>query len=106
MITIRSGQTAIQDPNDALVYALDWDENLATGVELVDEGVISIVADEEASPALSDDELALVSGNRSARVRLSGGTLGTKYRVSHRITTNEAPDQTKERSFYVLIQNK
>lgn len=107
MITIRAGQTAIQDPNDERVYGLNWDdENLPEGVTLADAGTITITAEGEESPTLEYDQLALMAGSRSARVRLSGGTLGRTYRVAHRIVTSENPDQTKEQSFRVLIQNR
>lgn len=107
MITVRSGATVTQDPNDSLVYRLNWDEeNLGEGVVLTGAGTITITADDEASPSLEADQLALLEGNRSARVRLTGGELGQTYRVSHRIVTNESPAQTKEKSFFVLIQNK
>lgn len=106
MTTIRAGQTSIQDPNDARVYALNWDDTLAADVELVDAGTITITADVEDSPTLEADELELLDGNRGARARLSGGVLGRMYRVAHRIVTNESPAQTFEQSFKVLIQNR
>lgn len=107
MITVRSGALITQDPNDSLVYRLNWDEeNLGESVVLIGAGTITITADDEASPALEADQLALLDGNRSARVRLTGGQLGQRYRVSHRVSTNESPAQTKEQSFFVLIQNR
>lgn len=107
MTTIRAGQLAIQDPNDSSVYALEWEDTLAEGVQIIDEGVITIESTRPGgSPMLEADELARVDGNRSARVRLTGGEVGYTYRVSHRIETNENPSQTKEQSFFVLIQNR
>jgi hypothetical protein len=49
-----------------------------------------------------------VSGNRSTQVRLlaTTGTRGDKYRISNKIVTDEAPTQEKERSFYVVIEER
>lgn len=105
MITIRSGQQAPKGPNERLVCELSWDDSLAVEAELDDEGEITITTeDEDGSPTLVADELALLDGNRSARVRLSGGQLGARYRVAHRISTTENPEQTKEKSFFILIE--
>jgi hypothetical protein len=107
-IVIRPGDVVIKGPNEALVYAFDWDEeNLPDGVELAAAGTftITVVAGLNTTPLTKDQE-SLLSGNRSSRVRLSGGTLGTLYNIAHLITTDETPTQSKEQSFNVKIQKK
>jgi hypothetical protein len=107
MISIESGQLVQQDPNDALVYALDWDTVLDDGVELADAGEIVITpVGDPGSPTLSYDSLELLEGNRSVRVRLLGGELGHKYRVAHRIATAESPEQIETQSFFMRIEHQ
>lgn len=105
-ITINSGETITQDPNDSKTYVFDWDDNLEAGVELVDAGEFTVTANDESSPLLEVDEVSLEEGNRSVLFRLTGGLLGRKYRVAHLIETAESPEQRMERSFYVKVQNK
>lgn len=107
MISIKSGQLVCQDPNDELVYALDWDATLEDGVELADAGEIVITPiGDGGSPTLEFDSLELLEGNRSVRVRILGGELGHKYRVAHRIETNESPIQRETQSFFVRIEHQ
>lgn len=98
-ITITDGQLATQDSSAVLVYVFDYDaENLASGVELASVGTFTI------SPSgLTQDNTALVTGNRKARVRLSGGTVGTVYTIEHVVATNESPAQTKAKHFKLRI---
>lgn len=104
---VRNGQTVRQDPEDKRVYWLDWDEdNLGEEVELTGAGTITIEPDGDAtSPVLAHDSLALRDDHRSVNVRIYGGSLGARYRVSHKITTNESPAQTKEKSFFVVVED-
>lgn len=68
MISIEAGQLICQDPNDELVYALDWSANLEDGIELANAGEITITPIGDAgSPTLESDSLELLDGNRSVR---------------------------------------
>lgn len=44
--------------------------------------------------------------NLKTQVYLSGGTLNAKYTITNRITTNNTPSVTDDRSFRVLVQNR
>jgi hypothetical protein len=75
------------------------------------------------SPATSTDVLSYSQGlaldntsilssqpydSRVTQVRLSGkgrAYVGRRYEIANRITTDESPAQTKERSFFVVIEN-
>lgn len=76
-----------------------------------------------ASPATTTDRLSYSQGltldntsvlsdapynSRVTQVRLTGqgdAHAGRRYEIANRITTNESPAQTKERSFFVVIEN-
>jgi len=103
MTEIHSGGLIVKDPNAEEVYVVDWGlEHLATGVEIDDsEWIIS-----GRDTALTEDEDAILTGNRRTSIRLAAGTLGYRYTVTNRIVTNESPAQTKDASFEVLIQQE
>lgn len=103
-LTIRAGELVVKDPNEVAVYSADWGtETLAAGVELEDEGTF-IIAPNDGD--LSIDEEAIEDGNRSVLFRVSGGRKGRRYRIAHRVVTNETPAQTKEQSFYLLVADR
>jgi hypothetical protein len=101
--TIHSGGLVIKDPNSIEVFVVDWgSEHLAAGVLIADSDWIITGRD----AALTDDQASVLDGDRRASIRLSEGTLGYRYTVTNRIVTNESPSQTKDASFYVLIQQE
>ena len=101
-LTITDGQLATKDSSEALVYQWDYDaDNLATGVQLTSAGTFTITP--SAGLTLTQDNQALVTGNRKVRVRLSAGTVGKKYRIEHTVTTNETPSQTKSKFIWLVI---
>jgi hypothetical protein len=101
--TIHSGGLVVKDPNAERFYQVDWDaENLAAAVIIADSDWIISGPDSN----LVDDQPSVLSGDRKAQVRLTGGTLGKRYTVTNRIVTNESPPQTKDASFKVLIQQE
>lgn len=104
-ITIMDKGLAEKDSDESLVYVFDFDgANLPDGVELVSSGTVVITPIE--SPAvLIDDNQSLLAGNRKVQVRLAGGTIGTRYRVALRVTTNESPNQIKEKYFLLHIKS-
>lgn len=105
-IQIRPGDLVVQDPTAQKVYRFDWNrEHLPVGVT-IDSSTFTITAVRPAGDtALVKDNELIESGERKTWLRLSAGTLGAMYEVSNRIVTNEAPAQTKELSFYLLIQH-
>ena len=98
--TILDGGTTTQDASEVLIYIVDYDAltNLASGVELAAVGTFTITP-----TGLTQDNQALVTGSRKARVRLSGGTAGVIYTIEHTATTNESPSQTKSKWFRLRI---
>ena len=102
-ITITDGGYCEKDSDEQLVYVFDFDTlNLAAGVEIVPPPSLLIVPNDA---TLTSDSLGLIAGNRKVQVRLAAGTLGKRYSVGVRITTNEAPTQTKEKRFFLRIKS-
>lgn len=99
--TIAAGGTVQKDPADKAVFRMTWDEHLAAGVAIT-ASVWAIACDLEAVPALTKDNESSPT-TRTTQLRLLGGTLGKRYAVTNRITTDESPAQEKERSFYVVV---
>jgi hypothetical protein len=180
MSTVNDGAVVLLDPNDARVFAFDWDEeNLAPGVTIASQ-VVRVIPDasllkavssivrigttvtvttvdnhglatddwvaivgasqpeynltkqiavtsattftftvdtEPVSPAtgtikyapgLGLDSVSVLSSGRETQLRLLGqgdGHLGKRFEIANRITTSESPAQTKERSFFIVIEN-
>lgn len=103
--TIHDGGQVVKDPADVSVYEFDWDEeNLADGVTITSSTftVVGIKGDITETPLTADSE-SVLTGDRKTQVRLSAGALGSKWRIDNRIVTDEAPAQTKERSFFVKV---
>jgi hypothetical protein len=102
-LTISDGQSAIKDPNSVEVYVWDWDaEHLAASAE-ISTSTFTITGPDS---TLTQDEASILSGNRKAQVRLTGGTVGKVYTVTNRIVTNETPAQTKDASLRLLIRER
>jgi hypothetical protein len=108
VITIRPGDQVTKDPSDAKVYVFDWDtQNLGAGVIIAtSEWSITPIRPSLTDALLLDDSDSILAGTRKTHVRLTGGTYGQIYEVANRITTNETPSQTKERSFRILIEQQ
>lgn len=109
-ITVDNGATITKDPSDVLVYTFDWDAaNLAAAVTITEfVATITPIDPSTSDTALtkvdSGTGLGIVSSSRKVAIKLSAGTLGQTYRVDCRIVTSETPAQTKERSFFLLIE--
>lgn len=103
-ITITDGGHCEKDSDEVLVYQFDYDTlNLASGVALTSAGTFVLLP--AAGITLTKDNETLLAGSRKTSVRLSGGTVGTKYTVINRVTTNETPSQTKEKRFSLRIKS-
>ena len=106
-ITIEDGGLAIKDPADISVYQFNWDaRHLAPAVTITGNTFTITAIRPVGDTALTKDNESVVTGNRKTQLRLTGGTVGAKYRIDNRIVTNETPAQTKERSFYVQVEQK
>lgn len=107
MSTVRPNGQVTKDPSDKTVYRFDFDDRLATGVEIASKSFAIEMVDGSASDgSLTVDNDALVTGNRKVNVRVLGGTLGAEYRVTCHIVTNESPVQEFDRSVRVAIIQK
>lgn len=103
MSTTTTAKLVTKDPNSKEVFRWNWDEaHLAAGVTIADSQWIVAGPDS----ALTKDQESVVTGNRKTQLRLSGGTLGRKYKVTNRITTSESPDQAKDWTVEFVIQQK
>jgi hypothetical protein len=91
-----SCQTPIKDPNAVLDYVVDWAPWLA------DSGSDTITAVVWTATGLTITSSSFTTTD--ATVRLSGGTSGTLYTVSCRITT--AGGRIDERSFKLRVRDK
>ena len=103
-ITIRDSGFCEQDSDDVKLYVFDFDAlNLAEGVELVDAGTLIVTP---STPVLTTSNHALMAGNRKVQVRLgTATTVGVRYRVAVRVTTDEVPAQIKEKWFTLRIKS-
>jgi hypothetical protein len=84
-----------KDPNAVLDYAIDWsdwlevDDEIESAEWIVPEGITKDKQEESTSAAV---------------IWLSGGTVGTKYNLTCRITTTEG--RTDDRTICVKIKEK
>lgn len=92
------GPWILKDPNAVLDYRLDWDaagdswlagDTIATSAWTLDPGI---------------SQTSATNTTTTATVWLSGGTAGSEYRVTNRITT--AGGRTEDRSFRVRVAER
>jgi hypothetical protein len=105
-VDISPNNVIEKDTNENRVIVFDWDENnLGTDVTIsTSTWVITAIRPASETPvALANDNSSILSGSRKTQTRLTGGTLGSEYRVTNRIVSSESPAQTKERSIYVAV---
>lgn len=94
-----------KDPSANLPYAINWadwltneDDTLATADWTVPAGLVK--GDEEIAAGVTKDGDTVP--NAKAIVWLSGGTAGTTYRVSCRLTTAGGRVDDRSLSIYVM----
>lgn len=112
VITVKPGDLVTLDPSDKKVIVFDFDAlNLATGVILTNAatayGITIGVVKQGGTTALTFDNASLTGSSRKVQARFlaTTATLGDRYTVSVKGTTNESPVQEKEYSIDVLIEN-
>ena len=99
----------VKDPASVEPYGVDWSVWLAelgtTGSPpeeaIIDESTYR-VSGKDAALTLTD--ASIVTGSVSTQVRLNGGTVGVRYKVTNRIVASTG--DADEFSFTVLVQNK
>lgn len=122
LVVVYPGDEVVLDPADKRVVCFDWDKrNLAATIQ-ISSSTWTITAIRQASAALTKDNEGLLSAalastavgrtvtvdNRVTQVRLDATTasVGDEYELANKVTTNETPQQIKEQSIRVLIQNR
>jgi hypothetical protein len=85
----------LKDPDAVLDYVFDWSSWLATS-ETITTSVITV---ETGLTKASES-----STTTTAKVWLSGGTEGERYKITSRITTNQG--RTDDRSAIVRVANR
>ena len=86
----------IKDPDSILDYSVDWGywlsdvvDTISTSTWIVESGLT---------------EITNTNTTTTSTIWISGGTLGTTYLVTNRITT--AGGRSEDKSFYIKIKNK
>lgn len=87
-----------KDPQAVLDWDFTWTDWLTGGEVITGTPLITIDA------GLTKDSQS--NTNSVVKVWLSGGTVGTTYKVSCRITTNSSPARTDERSLLIRITER
>jgi hypothetical protein len=100
-LTMNDGGLTTQDPHDVMVYEMDWSENLETDVNILTSAWTITV--EKGTAGLTADNSK--RSGQITQIRLGSGVLGSLYKATNQIVTNETPAQTKERSFLILIED-
>lgn len=95
-------RTYRQDSDDARNYAHDWSSVLDSDAEITGVDVSISSSDWTVASGLTGAGAAI--DGESTYIKLSGGSVGTAYKVENKITTSAGMVHTK--SFYVLVVNK
>jgi len=90
----KLGPIIVKDPQSLLDYAVDWTDWLGT------DDIISVVwtVQQGIQKIRESNDL------KTAKIELSGGSVGEVYSISCRITTGES--RVDERTFRVHIRQK
>jgi hypothetical protein len=86
-----------KDPNAVLDYEIDWTDWL-TGGETISTATWTV------SSGITKDSES--NSTTKAKVWLSGGTAGTTYTATNRITTNSTPARTDERTIEIRVEQR
>jgi len=98
---LPAGTTVHKDPAAEVFYGMDWSAWLTGAGIATSEWMIT-----GPDATLTFDSESVVSGGASTQLRLLGGTAGTLYTVTNRITTDEAIPQIDDRSFFVRVAER
>lgn len=107
VVTVDPGALLVFDPSDKRVILFDFDAlNLAVGAQLASATVTITAIRQQGATALTSDNGALVTGNRTyqARFLATTATAGDRYLVSIQGITNESPAQQKDYSITIAVK--
>ena len=93
--TDKTGTWIEKGPNETLDYWIDWPTSDVSLAEAIVTHVWTIPA--------GITKVSQVDAAHKSTVFLSGGTLGARYVVSCRATTNSSPAKVLERAFTVRL---
>lgn len=99
MSVTYDGGTITKDPDANRVYVMDWTNDIGAAEISTSTWIVS-----GPDSSLAADNDSIVTGNKKAQVRLTGGTLGKAYTVTNRIVTNASPAETEDASVKVLVR--
>lgn len=102
MTTIDPGHTVRKDPDASVVYTWDWTDWLEDAAT-IDSFAIAV---EGPDALLTVDNDAISGASKMVTMRLVAGTVGKRYRVRCRITTDETPAQIDDRSIWVQVAQR
>lgn len=106
-VVVRPNAVVEKDATEKRLVQFDWDTdgNLADGVTISASTFTIIVVrpTSEIVAGLTKDNPSILAGSRKTQVRLLEGTLGSRYKLTNHITTNESPAQEKERSCFIQV---
>jgi hypothetical protein len=97
--TLRPSSLKLKDPDSIRNGQFDWSAFLGTA-----QIIFEAIAVSGTDAALVVDSVGLDATGQKVNYRISGGTLGVRYRVRCRVATDENPQQIEDRSLYVLCQ--
>ena len=84
-----------KDPNSIIDYGCDWTDWLAQG---------EVISTSTWTVPTGLTSVSTVKENFVTSIFLSGGTVGTTYTLTNRITTNQS--RTEDASMYIRCQQK
>lgn len=88
-------QIKYKDPNEVLIYTVDWTDRLATG-ETISTSNFTV------DSGITNDSDS--NGDTSTSITLSGGTVKNSYTILNRITTSTG--QTIDYTFRIGVREK
>jgi len=96
---------------DATSFSYSVANTPATPATATSDGLTAVAGFDSVSIGAQDKVIVTATGsvtlhaNRYTQFRFTGGVVGAIYEISNRITTNESPAQTIERSFLLKIED-
>jgi len=96
---IENGKQVIyKDPDSTLDYTADFTAYLAAIADTIMSAVVTVPT--------GVTLVSTVTSSPTVTAWISGGTVGTDYKVNFRITTNSTPPRVDDRSIYLRIKDK
>jgi hypothetical protein len=99
------GALYAQDPDDELIYTMDWTDFL-NGEATIVSSAWTVTEPSGDAITLTATNPSVLDGDLMAQALMSGGEVGKKYRVHNEVTLTGNPTQTVERSFYIRVAQR